>query len=336
MLTLGDTDGPGSLATVEAFALRTRGGDYVVRGMYSPSLAVFDSSGRYRRTVGREGGAPGEYRGIASIANYRGDSLLVLDWGNSRFSVLDPSFSYVRGGALPFTPALKTVSLGDGSFVHARHAQTPDRVGQPLQRLSPRGEWLSSFGSADGIYRPDIPLLLSRTLATADAGRIWSAAVTAYEISRIDVASGRVVQRLFRDVPWFPDWRRPGVVGSEPDRPPRPLLVAMREDAEGLLWVLVAVPDARWRTQVRRGQGAHGHAVADEQEYYDTIIEVIDPRRGELLASRRVGEYIRQFVDDALVGTVVEDLRDGVPRLRVWRVELMGDSNKRQDQGSDT
>lgn len=322
-MALGVEDGPGSLTSVDAEAIRTKHGEYVVRGMYVPSMAVFDASGRYVRTIGRDGGAPGEYRGIASVAPYRRDSLLVLDWGTQRFSVLGPTLAYARGGALPFIPGLSTVALSDGSFVHHVHRNTPELVGLPLHRLSPDGSLLGSFGSATGRYRPDIPHFTSRTVAAANASSVWVAPLTAYEIERIDAVSGRVERRLLRNVPWFADGRTPRFVSSAPDRPPPPLLVGLRQAPDGLLWVLAAVPDANWRAQVQTDRGSHGFRILDEQGYYDTIIEVIDPSSGALLASQRVDQYLRQFVDDHLVGTVIEDADTGIPRLQVWEVRLV-------------
>ena len=323
VVALGTDDGPGIITSVDAQAIRTRAGEYIVRGMYAPSLTVFGPTGRYRRTVGRSGGAPGEFRGIGSIASYRGDSLLVLDWGSRRFSVLDSTFAYRRGGPLPFTPGLATVAFADGTFVHHVHVQSPERVGLPLHRVSADGTWLRSFGSATGVSRPDVPLLMSRTIAAADAVHLWVAPVSAYEVEFIDGTTGRVVRRLLRSVPWFPDGRRPGFIASAIDRPPPPLLVALRQDAAGYLWVALAVPDRAWRTQVEADAGGHGFRVRDEQGYYDTILEVIEPSTGTLLASTRVGAYIRHFVDDAHVGTVIEDPTTGVPRLQVWHVRLV-------------
>ena len=50
---------------------------------------------------------------------------------------------------------------------------------------------------------------------------------------------------------------------------------------------------------------------------------MIDPSSGALLASQRVDQYLRQFVDDHLVGTVIEDADTGIPRLHVWEVRLV-------------
>ena len=323
VVALGTADGLGMISSVDAQAIRTRAGSYIVRGMYAPSVTVFDRAGRYQRTLGREGGAPGEFRGIGSIASYRGDSLLVLDWGSRRFSVFDATLAYARGGPLPFTPGLATVAFPDGAFVHHVHVPTPERVGLPLHRLAADGSWQRSFGSATGVYRPDVPLIMSRTIAPAEAGSLWAAPVSAYEIERIESMTGRVTRRLQRSVAWFPDGRHPGFVASAADRPPPPLLVALRQDAAGYLWVAIAVPDRAWRSQVELDRRGHGYRIRDEQGYYDTILEVIEPSTGSLLASTRVDAYIRHFVDDAHVGTVIEHPQTGIPQLQVWRVALV-------------
>jgi hypothetical protein len=57
-------------------------------------IKVFDSSGAFVRTIGREGGGPGEY-GVAYIA-VRGRHLVVHDPMQSRTSVFDTSGAFLR------------------------------------------------------------------------------------------------------------------------------------------------------------------------------------------------------------------------------------------------
>lgn len=77
-------------------ALRTSDGRIVVANSGSAELRIFDSAGAYLRTIGRRGSGPGEYRGTLSVYPLDGDSLVVHDGGNERFTVLDPDGSYVR------------------------------------------------------------------------------------------------------------------------------------------------------------------------------------------------------------------------------------------------
>jgi hypothetical protein len=206
--------------------------------------------------------------------------------------------------------------LDGGSFVISAPIRTPARVGYPLHLVNDAGRIVRSFGSASGAFRPDIPYFGYRTIAPAGPGQVWSAHLNQYRIE-LWSTEGRKLRELRRSVPWFP----PYLVSREPSRsvPPATLLGDVRQDRDGRLWVRIMVPDANWRRAVRPG-GPHGITIADDNRYYDTVIEVIDPRRARLLASRRFDAAVH-FVGDDLLGAVVTG-PDDVPYYHVWRVHF--------------
>jgi hypothetical protein len=84
--TAGTPDEFGSVASVVADAA---GNIYVADGR-SREVRVFDESGTHLRTFGRGGGGPGEFGNLYSLA-WMGDTLLALDPGNARVSLLSTS-----------------------------------------------------------------------------------------------------------------------------------------------------------------------------------------------------------------------------------------------------
>lgn len=101
-------------------AVRLSDGTVVVADAQSRQLRFFDRSGRHVRTVGREGGGPGEFNNMNPLTAM-GDSLVVGDRSNQRVTVFAPDGSLVR--AVPLEAAgtdgfLRPVgSLRDGSLL---------------------------------------------------------------------------------------------------------------------------------------------------------------------------------------------------------------------------
>jgi hypothetical protein len=112
---------------------------------------------------------------------------------------------------------------------------------------------------------------------------------TQYEIEYWDT-TGVQRQRIVRDVEWFRPWTgsRSGQFAT------KPLGLCIEEDATGRLWVLINTNPA--------------------------TIEVIDPRSGQLLASRNLN-----LITPHIAGGIfahARDLPDGTPVLDVYRLEL--------------
>jgi hypothetical protein len=314
---LGQEDGPGTIDGDDAHAAVDSRGRYFLWQQYMPEVKVFDARGRYLRRLGREGRGPGEFRGVGAIRIGAGDSIHVFDANNLTRSLFSPSFAFVRSTRLEVPPEiLRLAMLDGGSFVISAPIRTPSRVGFPLHLVNSTGRIVRSFGSASGAFRPDIPYFDRRSITFAGPGQVWAAHVNQYRIE-LWSTEGRKVRELRRTVPWFP----PYLASREPSRstPPPTLLGDVRQDRDGRLWVRISVPDANWRRAVQPG-GPHGVTIPDYNQYLDTIIEVIDPRRGRLLASRRFDADVH-FVGDNLLGGVVTG-EDDVPYYHVWRVRF--------------
>jgi hypothetical protein len=66
------------------------------------------------------------------------------------------------------------------------------------------------------------------------------------------------------------------------------------EDEDGLLWVFTKVlsPEAPPLALPEPGAGPRRRDRSVTNDRFDTVVEVIDPQSGELLASRRFGQYL--------------------------------------------
>lgn len=89
-LTLGTFQGEEAQQLYEArHALRLEHGGVVVANQGTNELRFFDAEGRHVRTVGGEGGGPGEYQGMWGLVRLGTDSIAVWDWRAKRLTVLD-------------------------------------------------------------------------------------------------------------------------------------------------------------------------------------------------------------------------------------------------------
>jgi hypothetical protein len=93
---------------------RLSDGRIVVANGGSGEVRIYDADGEFDLSTGGAGDGPGEFRSLASIDVLPGDSLLALDGGNRRVSVLDPAGAYVRSWTFE--------SPGRGLYPSAAHA----------------------------------------------------------------------------------------------------------------------------------------------------------------------------------------------------------------------
>ena len=135
---------------------------------------------------------------------------------------------------------------------------------------------------------------------------------------------GKIEQTLTRS----PEWFRPHLRGGRPDPalPPAPTLRAVREDTDGRLWLLSAVADARWRSAL--GSSPEGVTYSDPNRYFDSIVEVVDPRRGEVLATLRMDQFLTEMPRAGEAAYFHEDL-SGIPRIVVLKMAVTEPGTRR-------
>lgn len=235
------------------------------------NIRVFDSRGTHVRTIGRKGSGPGEFQSISGITRTPDGNVLVLDFGNMRFSVLDTT------GALVAThprSAMASITPWPGRYDSQGQLYDVDmvRLGRSagrdaVVRLDPAFQPVDTFalpefevqtfeisrqqGDNRDVSRVNVPFSASQIWRIDAEGQVWIAVTDRYRIQRhsFDGAAGQVVEREFTPLPVTASDRR-RVLGYYEDfvkkggridesRIPRtqPVLNSFFFDDEGRLWV---------------------------------------------------------------------------------------------------
>jgi hypothetical protein len=166
----------------------------------------------------------------------------------------------------------------------------------------------------------DAALLRSIQLTGRDS--IWTSHRYRYLI-QLWTPEGKLLKELNRDVPWFEPYdRRPLPDGKTP---PPPTLIDITVDPAGLIWTAVSIPNDDWK----KFQTAYYDPNLKRQMFrsskpgaeYDAIIEVIDPKAGTVVATRRVRQHTLGF---AASGHIVFHTTDDAGRdsVDIWRLGL--------------
>jgi len=124
---------------------RLRDGRWLLSTLHAPErIAVFDPTGRIRRTVGREGEGPGEYRFIRFIRVGPDDTVRVYDADLGRLSILSPTLEFVRSQYMSAASrSLDLEILPDGRLLTVQDLRgSPERVGFPLHLIGRDGTFL--------------------------------------------------------------------------------------------------------------------------------------------------------------------------------------------------
>ncbi len=319
-LTIGMT-APGKLLDHETILSVDRRGRFYAPTPSSGTVHVFDSTGRFLRSIGRSGGGPGEFSDPAMILFAQRDTMHVIDIAKQRRSVFTPEYGFIAAHVLP-TLVVDAAFAGrymvlNGMSMSAQH------IGDPLLLIDSAGRVERTFGAASPIVDPRRPFDMSRMLAPSQSGTFWSAWQNKYVIERWDTAGTWLLQ-ITRAAAWFKPWIALAR-GAPRAIPPTPRIIGVQEDNAGRLWVLIPVADANWKPH----PASSGTDFAkDYEEMFDTIIEVIDYRRRELVLSQRVKQDLH-FVGNGLVQALESELK-GSPKFGIWRLGLRNQTGEVQ------
>jgi hypothetical protein len=295
-------------------AVDTRG-HFVVAPTYNPGeIVMYSPAGVPIRSFGRSGQGPGEFERIQKIWVGPGDTVHVFE--ANRHTVLAPGLaSLVRVEMLPVNPQYLAF-LNDGRMVAQGMVEDARGIGQPLQLMGSGGEVTKSFGG-EAPWNPREIYLTLRAIAPASFNRLWSALIPAYRIELWN-SDGSRERTLVRDADWFRPWNTRDL--RQPmEALERPRLSSIAEDARGRLWVNVSVADENYEV-------LHGPEISEKGQdpdvMFDTILEVLDPRSGRVIAHARHDWMIGGFIGrDPLVTTTREDAIGNI-LIDVWRVVL--------------
>lgn len=262
-------------------------------------LVQYGARGRLVRVAAR-GQGPGEFQRPQLVLRY-GDSVLVFDRAG-RMSVLGPDGSYTR--SIPWTPATTfDMVVVDNRLVINGIIQSRARIGFPLHSADLGGEPGLAFGSRTPDFRFDAPPTWRRRLARGRSSTVWALRELQYQAESWQLGdSARMRASFRREVQWFPAQQEYEV--PTPARAPLTVVTDAQEDSSGRLWVLVTVPGPNWQRALGPERRSPYGDTYYQPEFFDSlhtsVLEIVDPSRGVLVASQRLPGYFIFLLESGL------------------------------------
>ena len=216
----GGPDPHGAFAGI-AGVVRRSDGSIAVADRGSQEIRVFDSTGRWVRSLGGKGSGPGQFEGLGQVFLLPADSLAAYDINHRRLSVFAPGGALAREvtvvaeGPIAF-PQVTGVFADGRMVVQGLRNFGPGAVSgvvrdtAPLAVYSPQGHLVDSLGrfpgaeylvqaSSGGLNARALPF--SRSLRTGLAGdRIFLGGTEHYQIG-VYTAQGKLERLIRREHP---------------------------------------------------------------------------------------------------------------------------------------
>ncbi|HLL47323.1 MAG TPA: 6-bladed beta-propeller [Longimicrobiaceae bacterium] len=298
------------------------------------NIRVFDPRGTHVRTIGRKGSGPGEFRSVSGLTRMPNGNLLVLDFGNSRFSVYDTAgvlvTTYPRRTTVSISPwpgrfdrqgrLYDVESAGAANESRTNAVVRLDEAFQPTDTFRLPAFQMQYFEVSrkvdqnTDVTRVNVPFTPSQIWSIDPEGYVWVAVTDRYRLERysFDGTVDRVVERRFTPVPVTAADRRRSLEGNydftrkggriDASRIPKtkPALNSLFFDHEGRMWVKPVRPEGE-----------------------NPVLDVFDPSGeylGRVLAPERMvvgpGTAVR---GDRMAALTMDE--DGVQSVVVFRIE---------------
>ncbi len=335
--SLAEAGAPDEFGRVNSAALGPDGAVFVADGL-NHEVRVFGLDGVHRRTFGRNGDGPGEFRSLYSVA-WLGDRLLTLDSSLGRVGAFSATGEWLGQqrvqGSYSGSPAhIRIRPVGPDEFYRLglrRHAagieslflghDSRSETGDTIRQLEPpagppasivceyNDGWISVF---------DIPFAPRLVQHPGPGGVMYSAMTNAYRIAVTRNATDtlRIIERSLpaepiSDEEWasgnrsFEEFRaeNPGA-SCEPRRPERPETKSFVQD-------IFIAPDGRLWVEIIRTAG-------NRWEFFDLegrlLGSVPSPPRKERAAPAFSPEHLITIRQDSL----------DLDHVDVWRIEPTG------------
>ena len=321
VVTFGDRDGSGFLG-LPADVVHRYSGEWVVTDQTNQTeIKFFSEDGKWLRTLGRDGEGPGEFGSALFLSLEPDNGLRVFDPDLGRITQFSPDLEVV--GTVPARAGgFSMAFLPGGWFLVAAQRNGPAEIGLPLHLFDPEGQVVRSFGADPPIREWGNPHKVWRMVASSRDNAVWSAHLTEYAIERWTLEGVRT-HAFVGEVPWFEPhdhFGRP----NDSSTPPNPGTYRVFEDAQGFVWLAFQVPDEDWKDALTTRTAPGGrtlHISRDQNLMYDTIIEVIDPDEGKVVATGRHPSAVWGFTNE---GDLIfhRYLEDATPVCEIWRARF--------------
>ncbi len=264
---------------------RRSDGVYVSNVFGENALAIWDSTGRFMRVVGRSGAGPGEFASGIQPVFGPGDSLHAMD--NSRhLSVFDDELRYVRRSLQlnAHRPAGSWFLTVDG-----RRFVSPPPPGvrsHHVAELHSDGTVRSLLVPADAATTgPDIEAA-ERTIAHGGGDTFWIGPTQVpeqkYEMEEWSL-DGRLLRRMRRDAAWFIPYKLSE--DSEKSSPPSTYFAMLQVDGSGFVHTAVSS-----REGTNRKAPSARTSRTERKAGISVRWEILDPNSGALIASTRFSD----------------------------------------------
>jgi hypothetical protein len=323
-LTLRQNLGTEGIPPWASVARDSRGRVYLAPADEGGVISVYDNVGRRLEAFGRHGNGVGELSNVLHLEVSAGDTLRILDLGNRRLTTFSPELVWTGSMSLPSPEWVGWDFFMDSNndlILHAFLSQK-GRIGIPIHRINLRGEVLSSFGGPQKVFRVDRLPTSVRVIASAGSDQVWIAGTRRYEIELWD-SGGRRGTRRVRDPAWFPsvDVGRDSVLTPGPRD--GPTISALWQDPVGFLWVFSTLPAP---AVMSPDTGRIMSSPPPPGVPNATVIEVIDPNKSVLLASRRFPGRVVHIQESPFVFSRIDD-----HAITLWRLQLTPYGNHGKD-----
>jgi hypothetical protein len=299
----------------------TRIGDVLVGAVQTGGhLYRFGSDGRFVGTFGASGSGRVALANITSIGIGPGDTVYVMDEIRRQMNRLTPSGRFVDKTLLP-GGIHNWLPLGARRLFVSATIPTRGAVGYPFHILDTLGV-VKSFGPEESVPGPSAAGRSIRYLALGQDGTIWTAQRLAYRIECWTVEGQRKSVRT-RQLNWFVPYDAPPQIPPQL-APPTPRIIGLHEEAGKYLWIYFLVADRAWKAEPLVPSKVPGMPAAKSpvlNQFFDTIIEVIDIKQNVALASLRVDRMLTP-AGRGYLASYEEDLT-GYPMFTIWRPRLV-------------
>jgi hypothetical protein len=211
------------------------------------------------------------------------DSITVHDNRLRKLSVIGPDLRISREYVYPFFPS---IHFDDTLALVTQQVPTAAHIGYPVHVVNRAGTIIRSFGTDTPQFRADLRLLVDRIAGPAPGGFVWLAPPGKYVLEKWDPRTGRLIHRITPTASWFRESYAPA--GHPLVERPNSLILQVREDSVGFVWVLIRDGDADWRQALSHEPSQHAEdsrMTPDRLDSaYDWVVEVLDAKSGRLAA----------------------------------------------------
>ena len=182
-VSIGVLEGDAAYQLDQVRASVLHGDRIIVANGGSMELRAFDLEGKHIATGGRKGGGPGEFQSIRWMSRFDGDSVIIYDPNNRRFSIFSLDAQFGRS----FAPEQQFFSvagrLADGSYI-----------------LPPTLVFSTSDGPRNGLVRDSTTVI--RVSATGDAPDTLLVLIGGETYIQTQSSGGQVTSMWVRTAPF--------------------------------------------------------------------------------------------------------------------------------------